>query len=172
MSDCNHFERFGLPVAFELDRAVLDNSYREAARLVHPDRFAGASEQEQRQALEQAASLNQAYQTLSSATQRALYLLDMQASLDTETTVHDPEFLFQQLAWREELEELEQAADLDAVDAFRKQMLSQRKALEQEFAACWPHAEQRSRAEQLARRMQFFDKLQLHVKELEERLDY
>lgn len=172
MSDCNHFERFGLPLAFELDRAELDSRYREAARLVHPDRFAGASEQEQRQALEQAAGLNQAYQTLRSTTQRALYLLNLQAELDEETTVQDPEFLFQQLEWREELEDLEQAADLDAVDAFRKRMLAQCKSLEQDFAACWSQAEQRTRAEQLARRMQFFDKLQQHVNELEERLDY
>ncbi|WP_435338056.1 hypothetical protein, partial [Acinetobacter sp. LH3_13] len=40
---------------------------------MHPDRFADASEREQRLALEQSASLNEAYQTLKSPTKRARY---------------------------------------------------------------------------------------------------
>ena len=171
MSEANYFALLGLPLAFELDQAELDSHYREAVRQVHPDRFAGADEQAQRAALEQAASLNQAHQVLKSATQRALYLLNLHSPLDEETTVQDPQFLFQQLQWREELETLEQASDLDAVEAFRTQMQRERKALEQAFAECWQQTAQRSLAERLVRRMQFFDKLLLQIRELQERLD-
>ncbi len=84
--------------AFGLDLEQLATRYRELARGVHPDRFADASEREQRLALEQSASLNEAYQTLKSPPKRARYLLAMNGGeLPLEVTVHDPEFLMQQM---------------------------------------------------------------------------
>ena len=57
-----HFALFELQPSFRLDLEQLATRYRELARGVHPDRFADASEREQRLALEQSASLNEAYQ--------------------------------------------------------------------------------------------------------------
>ena len=59
-----HFALFDLQPGFRLDQDLLASRYRELARHVHPDRFADASEREQRLALEQSASLNEAYRTL------------------------------------------------------------------------------------------------------------
>ena len=42
----NHFELFGLPVRFAVDRAMLDDAYRKIQHLVHPDRFVTATETE------------------------------------------------------------------------------------------------------------------------------
>ncbi|WP_028620146.1 co-chaperone HscB [Pseudomonas sp. Ant30-3] len=164
-----HFALFELQPSFNLDLDQLATRYRELARGVHPDRFADASEREQRLALEQSASLNEAYQTLKNPPKRARYLLAMNGGeLPLEVTVHDPEFLLQQMELREELEDL---ADLDGVAAFKRRLKVAQDELNQSFAACWDDAAQREQAERLMRRMQFLDKLTYEVRQLEERLD-
>ncbi|CAD5108039.1 co-chaperone HscB [Zestomonas carbonaria] len=167
-----HFALFGLQPDFRVDLAQLAARYRELAKAVHPDRFADASEREQRLALEQSAQLNDAYQTLKSAPRRALYLLALRGrELPLEVTVQDPDFLLQQMRWREELEDLQDSADLDGVEVFKRRLKSAQTDLDERFAACWDDASQREEAERLVRRMQFLDKLAHEVRALEERLD-
>ncbi|MEG5267008.1 co-chaperone HscB [Pseudomonas sp. JDS28PS106] len=167
-----HFALFDLQPAFRLDLEQLAVRYRELARNVHPDRFADAPEREQRVALERSASLNEAYQTLKSAPKRARYLLTLKGDeIPLEVTVHDPDFLLQQMQWREELEDLQDDADLDGVAAFKRRLKTAQEQLEDSFAACWDDAAQREQAERLMRRMQFLDKLSYEVRQLEERLD-
>ena len=172
MSSSSHFALFELVPAFLLDQAQLSARYRELVKAVHPDRFADAGEREQRLALEQSARLNEAYQTLKSAPRRALYLLALSGrELPLEVTVQDPDFLLQQMRWREELEDLQDEADLAGVALFKKRLKSAQAELEQDFAACWDDVTQRDKAERLVRRMQFLDKLAHEVRNLEERLD-
>jgi len=167
-----HFALFDLQPAFRLDLELLAERYRELARSVHPDRFADASEREQRLALERAASLNEAYQTLKHAPSRARYLLALGGhELPLETTVQDPEFLMQQMHWREELEDLQDGADLAGLAGFKQRLKVAQEALNDAFAACWDDAARREEAERLVRRMQFLDKLSFEVRQLEERLD-
>lgn len=167
-----HYALFDLQPAFLLDQAMLSSRYRELAKAVHPDRFADAPERERRLALERSASLNEAYQTLRSAPRRALYLLALRGrELPLESTVQDPEFLMQQMQWHEELEELQDNADLAGVAAFKKRLKSTQEQLDERFAVCWDDAAQRDEAERLVRRMQFLDKLSHEVRRLEERLD-
>ena len=167
-----HFALFDLKPDFRLDLAQLSARYRELAKAVHPDRFADAGEREQRLALECSASLNEAYQTLRSAPRRALYLLALRGrELPLEVTVQDPEFLFQQMHWREELEELQDSADMAGVSTFKRRLKSAQDELDQAFAGCWDEAARREEAERLVRRMQFLDKLVHEVRDLEERLD-
>ena len=167
-----HFALFELQPSFRLDLEQLATRYRELARGVHPDRFADASEREQRLALEQSASLNEAYQTLKSPSKRARYLLAMNGGeLPMEVTVHDPDFLMQQMQWREELEDLQDDADVAGVVVFKRRLKAAQDELNESFAACWDDAVQREQAERLMRRMQFLDKLTYEVRQLEERLD-
>ena len=167
-----HYALFELKPSFRLDLDQLANRYRELARSVHPDRFADASEREQRIALERSASLNDAYQTLKNAPKRARYLLAMRGDeVPLEVTVHDPEFLLQQMQWREELEDLQDEADLAGVAVFKRRLKTAQEELNESFAACWDDAAQRDQAERLMRRMQFLDKLSYEVRQLEERLD-
>lgn len=167
-----HFALFDLQPAFRLDLDQLAARYRERVRDVHPDRFADAPQAEQRRALEQAAQLNDAYQTLKSAPRRALYLLALQGGeLPLETTVQDPDFLLQQMQWREELEELQDQADLEGVAVFKRRLKDAQGEVETRFAACWGLPGQRDEAERLVRRLQFLDKLSQEVRQLEERLD-
>ncbi len=167
-----HFALFDLQPSFRLDLDDLAVRYRELARTVHPDRFADAPEREQREALEQSANLNEAYQVLRHAPQRARYLLTLSgAELPLEVTVQDPDFLLQQMHWREELEELQDSADLAGVAAFKVRLKRAQDELNEAFAMCWNQPARREEAERLMRRMQFLDKLSHEVRQLEERLD-
>lgn len=172
MATSSYFTLFELPLAFEIDLELLAARYRELARSLHPDRVADASEGERRQALERAAQLNDAYQTLKTPPLRARHLLALQGhEMDLEATIQDPSFLLQQLEWREELEALQEAANLSGIAAFKARLNQSQQALGRDFAPLWQNPAQRQVAEQLVRRMQFLDKLSLQVRQLEERLD-
>lgn len=167
-----HFALFDLQPDFCIDQQLLSARYRELAKVMHPDRFADASEQDQRLALEQSARLNEAYQVLRSAPQRARYLLALRGQeLALEVTVQDPEFLMQQMSLREELEDLQCNADAAGVEAFKRRLKTAQQNLEEAFAASWSDPARAEDAERQVRRMQFLDKLSQEVRRLEERLD-
>jgi molecular chaperone HscB len=167
-----HYALFDLQPAFDLDLDVLSSRYRELARKVHPDRFADGSEQEQRRAVEESANLNEAFQTLKSPSRRARYLLELQGKdMPLEATVQDPEFLMQQMHWREELEELHDEADVAGVMTFKSRLKKAQQDINESFSRIWQNPAQREEAERLVRRMQFLDKLSQEVRLLEERLD-
>ena len=104
----NHFALFQLPVSFDLNPTQLDAAYREIQSRVHPDRHAGASSAEQRIAMQWATRANEAYQTLKNPLKRASYLCALQGiDLQAESNTAMPmEFLMQQMAWREQLDEV------------------------------------------------------------------
>lgn len=167
-----HFALFDLQPAFNIDLELLSSRYRELARKVHPDRFADAGETEQRDAIERSANLNEAYQTLKAPSRRARYLLTLEGrDMPLEATVQDPAFLMQQMHWREELEELQDEANIAGVAAFKTRLKAAQNELNESFSRIWQDHVQREEAERLARRMQFLDKLSQEVRQLEERLD-
>lgn len=167
-----YFALFDLAPSFEVDLDALSARYREQARMVHPDRFAGGSESEQRQALERSATLNDGYQTLKHPTRRARHLLALRGrEVPLETTVQDPDFLLQQMQWREELEDLQDARDLAGVAGFKQRLKAAQQSMNDSFAAIWQDDNRHEDAERLVRRMQFLDKLSQEVRQLEERLD-
>ncbi len=103
----NHFELLGLPVSYTVDAAALDDAYRELQGRVHPDRFASASEAERRVAMQWATRANEAYRTLRNPIDRARYLLGLKG-FDTgeeSNTSMPPDFLMQQMEWRESVED-------------------------------------------------------------------
>lgn len=77
----NYFELFGLSVQFDVDIRSVADRYRELQRATHPDQFASGTDQEQRIAVEQAALVNDAYQTIKSPLKRAQYLLELMVPL-------------------------------------------------------------------------------------------
>ena len=111
--DENHFQLFGVPVRFDVDLPALEARYRELQRKVHPDRFAGASQAEQRVSMQLATRANEAYQTLKYPLKRAAYLLQLHG-VDPEfetNTAMPAEFLAGQMEQREELEAAAAAGD-------------------------------------------------------------
>jgi molecular chaperone HscB len=109
----NYFELFGLPVGYIVDSAELSERYRELQRIVHPDRFANASDQERRLSVQGAALINEAYETLKDPVARGSYLLGLHGlEMDTlNESTQDMDFLMQQMELREELEGVRNQAE-------------------------------------------------------------
>src|SRR5713101_4290491 len=102
----DHFELFGLPARFAVDAAALETRYHELQREVHPDRFAAAAEPERRVSMQLATRVNEAYQTLKSPLERAVYILQLRGvdpKFETNTAMPS-EFLMEQMSWRERIE--------------------------------------------------------------------
>ena len=101
----DYYSHFELPRQFALDPGQLEQRFRDLSRHLHPDRFARAEPRERRIALERATRLNDAYRALKDWRRRAAYLLKLagQDVFGEGRTFHDPEFLEEQLEWREAL---------------------------------------------------------------------
>jgi molecular chaperone HscB len=110
------FEIFGLPPQFAIERNALDARWKELQREAHPDRFASADAQAQRQAMQWSVRINEAYQRLKDPVKRASYLCELKgAPIQAESnTAMPPAFLMQQMQWREDLEEAQGADDVAA----------------------------------------------------------
>jgi molecular chaperone HscB len=111
------FELFGVPRRFEQDRAQLDARWRALQGEVHPDRFAAEGAAAQRAAMQWAVRVNEAYQRLKDPLRRAAYLCELNGSpVDTESnTAMPPEFLMQQIEWREALESAHSVDEVEAI---------------------------------------------------------
>ena len=109
----NFFEIFSIAVGWQVSIRDLDTRYRQLQLEFHPDRYASAGQTEQRLAVQTASLINQAYDTLKSPLKRAQYLLelnDINADQDSHIT-SDSVFLMRQMALREALSDIRQAAE-------------------------------------------------------------
>ena len=135
----NPFETLGLAPTFALDLAALEQRQRELNRAVHPDRHAGKSPGERRQALSRAMDINLAYRTLRDPASRAEALFELLGAGSTrESTVSDPALLMDMMEQREALEEARNAKDLVRLHGIGKTMAARERqviqALEAAFA--------------------------------------
>ena len=168
----NYFELFGLPAQFDMDTGAIAERYRELQRATHPDQFAAATEQEQRLAVERAAQVNDAYQTLKSPLKRAQYLLELRGSpLEDTDTRMDPMFLMQQMVMREALERVPNAADpFSALDGIRTELKRELDKVTQEVAVQLDGDGGLADAKESVKKMQFLHKVQQEMDEQEESL--
>ncbi len=169
----NHFELFELDSHFDLDTEVLDETYQQLQRVLHPDKFASASDAERRWSVQAASRVNEAYQTLKQPLKRANYLLELQGlMLNEETdTQMDPMFLMEQMELREALGDAESAADpYAALDKIAGQLSSQINDHASSFSAA-AQGEAWDEGRKLVRQWQFLEKLRQEARSLEARLD-
>jgi len=157
----NHFELFGLPVAFGVDAERLDKAYRDIQAEIHPDKFAHAGEAEKRVSMQWTTRVNEAYQTLKKPFDRARYLLQLQGidAMDPKNTVMPPDFLMQQMEWREALAEAAQTQNLGALQRLEKDLRAHAKALQAELARLIDDEKNYARASETLRKVRFMDKL-------------
>ena len=167
----DYFTLFGLPASYTLSLEPLAARYQELQRQYHPDKFASGSAAEQLAAVQQSATINQAWQTLRNPLTRAEYLLSLHGfDLASEQhTVRDTAFLMEQLELREELDEIAQAEDAARLEAFQariKDMYDARhqQMVEQLDAQAW------ETAADTVRKLRFLDKLRSSTEQLEEKL--
>ena len=171
----NHFELFGLPVAFDVDVHQLAERYRELQRASHPDRYANASDRERRLSVQHAAQVNEAFQTLKSSLRRARYLLQLKGiEFDDEKETHlDPAFLMEQMELREALAEVKTKAEpLTSLSDIMTDIKTRQQAMEGQLRQLFAedNDEMRQQAKQLVQKMQFLVRLQQEAEELEEEL--
>ena len=153
----SHFELFGFVPTFSLDVARLEAAYRDIQSKVHPDRFAHAGDAERRASMQMTTRVNEAYRTLKSPVQRARYLLELNGvDVGFETNTAMPrEFLMEQMALRETLEE---ARDVNALDLLQKDLLQEKKKLEVRIAQLLDVQHDYSGASDFVRKLMFLER--------------
>uniref|UniRef100_A0A3B0M0Z7 Co-chaperone protein HscB n=1 Tax=Arsenophonus endosymbiont of Trialeurodes vaporariorum TaxID=235567 RepID=A0A3B0M0Z7_9GAMM len=168
----DYFTLFGLTFSYSIDLDQLTYRYQELQRRYHPDRFANQSESDKVSALQQAATINAAYQALKHPLKRAEYMLTLyDIDINNEQyTMHDTAFLMEQLALREELECIETSVQAEeALVLFSSSLVKTIKSYLQEMEKQL-NSEQWINAADTVRKLRFLDKLQQQVEQLEERL--
>lgn len=167
----DYFTLFGLTPGYVVDTQQLATRYQELQRQFHPDKYASRSQAEQLLAVNQSATINQAWQTLRHPLLRAEYLLLLNGFdlANEQHTVRDTAFLREQLELREELDSIEQSADITALEAFASKVTtmiqSRSTRMVQELDGL-----QWEQAADTVRKLRFLDKLQHHIEQLEEKL--
>ncbi|MBD3613347.1 Fe-S protein assembly co-chaperone HscB [Kingella kingae] len=158
------FQLFGLPVQFDLNAEQLHQQYRTLAAQFHPDRFAAASAFEQKQAMMMSAAINQAYEQLSHPLNRAAELLRAQ-NIDADAPEHTsfaPEFLMQQMQWRETLMDAQMEQDEAAMLALDSEIAAEQQTLLIQLRQAFEQQQYESAA-QLVRQGRFLDKMRQEI---------
>jgi len=171
-----HFDRFGLPQAFDVDLELLDRNYRELQRSVHPDRFVNASDQQRRFSMQQATLINEGYQALKDPLKRGRYLLQLDGREfdDERNTTSDTEFLMEQMELREALADVRGSEDsfqalgqiMDRIAADIDRLVGE---LQKQFSKA--DADSLDGAADSLTKMQFFRRLQEEAGEIEADLE-
>jgi molecular chaperone HscB len=114
----DHYARLGLPRGYAVDLAALDRAYFGLQRRLHPDRFARRQPRERAISQQQAAALNEAYETLKHPIRRARYLAgQMGVDLPGDgRTIDDPVLLMEAMEAREALGEAASSAEVLALE--------------------------------------------------------
>lgn len=162
-----YFTLFQLEPQFDIDTDSLEQNYRTLAARFHPDRFASASAFEQKQAVMMSSTVNEAYRTLKNPTDRAAYLLQQQG-IDADAPEHTsfaPEFLMQQMEWRETLAEARGGQDQTALSALDKEISGAQQELWRDLREAF-RRQQYEDAAQLVRQGRFLDKLKKEISNL------
>jgi len=145
------FTLFGLPRRFAVSAAELDERWRALQAQVHPDRFAAQGAAAQRVAMQWSVRVNEAHRRLKDPLQRAAYLCALQGGgIEAESNTRMPaEFLMQQMAWREALDEAHSAQALEHLeDEVREESRRMQASLGQSLdeRADWQQAAEQVRA--------------------------
>ena len=159
-----YFTLFQLEPAFDIDAESLEQTYRALAARFHPDKFASASAFEQKQAVMMSSTINDAYRTLKNPIDRAAYLLKT-LGIDADAPEHTsfaPDFLMQQMEWRETLMEARAESDLKTLENLNDEIRAEQEKLfcdlKQSFA-CQDY----DTAAQQVRQGRFLDKLRNEI---------
>jgi len=151
----------------------LDLRFRKLQQEFHPDRYASKSDIEKRLAMQMAATINQAYQTLAEPLSRAQYLLELQgfdANQETHIT-SDSQFLMNQILMREALAEAKFSEDpLKALASLSIDALENAAALQAEFAQQYGASAYNEAFDSLVK-MQFATKFVNDIAQLEAELE-
>ena len=168
----NPFALFDLPVAFQVDSALLNERYLALQKSLHPDNFSAASAQEQRLAMQKSAEINDALRILKDPIARADSIIALNTGEQEnpeEKSNKDIGFLMQQMEWRETLENIENRKDTDELTAFTKEIDQIRYAILSELSTALTE-QQWDIARAMTDKLRFIKKLQTEIERVEETL--
>ena len=168
----NPFALFDLPVAFQVDSALLNERYLALQKSLHPDNFSAASAQEQRLAIQKSAEINDALRILKDPITRADSIIALntgETENPEEKSNKDIDFLMQQMEWRETLENIENRKDTDELTAFAQEINQIRHAILSELSTALD-AQQWDIARAITDKLRFIKKLQAEIERVEETL--
>lgn len=156
----NYFTLFRLPENYDIDTNALAQTHRALIAQFHPDKFAAASAFEQKQALMMTATLNEAHRVLNDPLDRAAYLLQKQGiNADApEHTQFAPEFLMQQMEWRETLMDAKISQNTHELNQLAQTIAAEQEQLQQNLQAAFAQ-NQWEHAAELVRQGRFLSKL-------------
>jgi molecular chaperone HscB len=131
----NPFELLGLDPCFAIEPELLEQRQRDLNRALHPDRHAGKSPGERREALGRSMDVNRAYRTLRDPASRAEALFELLGeSWSSERTVTDPTLLGEMLEQREQLDEIRRNKDMERLKLLARDMRARESALVEQMA--------------------------------------
>ncbi len=161
------FALFDLPRRFALDGAELIARRRVVQAQVHPDRFAAGGAAAQRLAMQWAVRVNEAFERLKDPLKRAAYLCELHGVpiRAEDNTAMPPEFLIQQMAWREALDE---AGTPAAVEAIAGDIEAHRLAAYAELTRSIDESAEYERAAQQVRALMFVERFAADVSDRRE----
>ena len=168
----NPFALFDLPVAFQVDSALLNERYLALQKSLHPDNFSAASAQEQRLAIQKSAEINDALRILKDPITRADSIIALntgETENPEEKSNKDIDFLMQQMEWRETLENIENRKDTDELTAFTQEINQIRHAILSKLSTALD-AQQWDIARAIIDKLRFIKKLQAEIERVEETL--
>ena len=168
----NPFALFDLPVSFDISLDELNVRYLALQKNLHPDNFVTANAATQRHAMQQALDVNDALKVLKDPILRAEAIIALQTGETTDLeqkSTRDVAFLMEQLAWREELEQIDTAQDEQALERFSSRVSEERTAM---LAALGKslNLQDWAQAAQYCDKLRFIKKLSDEVERVEERL--
>lgn len=157
----NYFELLGLPLAFQLDTALLDRNYRELQAQVHPDRFAHAGDGERRLSMQWSTYVNEAYQTLKHPLSRARYVLQLNGvdTAEESNTAMPTEFLMRQMEWCEGIMEARAAQDAEALEHRAAKLRAEQREMAERLTRLLDKERDFIHAAELVRMLKFLEKL-------------
>ena len=159
-----YFTLFQLEPAFDIDAESLEQTYRALAARFHPDKFASSSAFEQKQAVMMSSTINDAYRTLRNPIDRAAYLLKT-LGIDADAPEHTsfaPDFLMQQMEWRETLMEARAESDLKTLENLNDEIRAEQEKLFCDLKQSFARQDYDTAAQQV-RQGRFLDKLRNEI---------
>lgn len=163
--NADFFTLFEQVQTYRLDSRRLDKRYREIQALVHPDKFASATDSERRLSLQWATRVNEAYSTLKSPLRRAQYLLSL-AGHDVgaeNNTAMPPEFLIEQMEWREAVDEARRARQQGELEQLYHRVKQRVKRSYDELGELLDDQRDYVQAADRVRRLMFLEKLLVEI---------
>ena len=163
----DYFSLFEVPRAYGLDEGALEAAWHRLQSQVHPDRYAHLSDADKRRAMQWATRVNEGYRTLKKPLARAQYLLvlaGVDAGVETNTAM-SPEFLMEQMEWREGVEEARTAGEIDELEQLHRRLLHHSRDVRAELARQLDVDHDYTEAADTVRRLMFIEKLQQEIDE-------